>query len=115
MRKTTTMKTRKKHDVPCYGCGRHAREVDDKVIVWFCRNCFVENGNYNRYKAGLKVFKPMENIKVKDVLVGADKNEYIVTGKGEWINGDKYFPVKNTKTKKEHFIGDFFFVKKVEK
>lgn len=110
MRKKT-----KKNIVPCHGCGRHAREVDDKVTVWFCQHCFLENGNHSRYLSGLPMIKPLEDIHVKDVLVGADNQEYIVTGKGEWIKEDKYFPVKNIKTKKERIAGDFFFTKRVSK
>ena len=114
MKKTNT-KTNKKALVPCHGCGRHAREVDDKVIVWFCQHCFLENGNYNRYLAGMEMFKPLEDIHVKDHLLGANNEEYVVTGKGEWLRDDKYFPVKNVKTKKESIVGDFFFVRKLSK
>ena len=110
-----TRKTNKTRVVACHGCGRHAREVDDRVIVWFCNHCFLENGNLLRYKSDLPMVKPIENLRVKDHVIGANNEEYIITGKGEWICGDKYFPVKNLKTKQESFAGDFFFVQKVNK
>lgn len=99
--------------VACHGCGRHAREVDDKVTVWFCNHCFTLTGNYLRWQKDMEMVKPIENIKVKDHLIGADGEEYVITGKGEWIKEDKYYPVKNVKTKKEFILGDFFFVRKV--
>lgn len=108
-------KKNSKNLVPCHGCGRHAREVDSKVVVWFCEHCFLENGNYNRYNAGMEMIKPLTDIKVKDILLGADNKQYQVIGKGEWFKEDKFFPVKSLDTKKEYVMGDFFFVKKVSK
>lgn len=109
-----TQKT-KKTLVPCHGCGRHAREVDSKVVVWFCHHCFLENGNYNKYRAGIKMTKPLTDIKVHDVVLCADNEKYIITGKGVLVNEDKYFPAKNLVTKKERVIGDYFCVRKTVK
>lgn len=112
MARKTTKKTRASMQ-SCHGCNRHKRFVDSDVTVFFCNHCFTMNGNYNRYLKGLPMIKPLENIKVKDLVVGADGDEYKVIGRGEQVGDDKFFPVQNTRTKEVFFLGDFFFTRKV--
>lgn len=111
--KKTTKKTERSSKMPCTGCGRHAKFVTPNVTAWFCSHCFTENGNYNRYKAGLPCFKPCENIRVKDVLLGADGRNYKVVGKGYTQGEDKIYPVVREGTKEVIHLGDYFFVRKV--
>lgn len=112
MKRTKTIK-RSTHMV-CTGCGRHKKFVSPDVTAYFCNHCFTMNGNYNRFKAGLETFKPLEGIHVKDILIGADGREYKVMGRGERIGEDTFFPVINIADKKKEilFLGDFFFVRK---
>ena len=108
-------KKKKSNKMPCTGCGRHAVEVDENVKARFCNNCFTVNGNYFRYQVGLPMVKPLENIKVKDILRGCDNELYKVVGRGEVFKEDKYYPCIRLSDKKEITLGDFFFVSKEEK
>lgn len=98
----------------CDGCGRHKRFVREDVKAYFCSHCFTMNGNYNRYKAGIPTFKPLEGIRVKDILIGADGLEYKVLNRGEHLGEDTFYPVVRMGDKKKEviFLGDFFFVRK---
>lgn len=104
---------KKEHKMPCTGCGRHASFVDENVKARFCNNCFTVNGNYFRYKTGLPTIKPLTTIKVKDIVLGCDGEQYKILGKGELCNEDKYYPCKRLRDKKEMILGDFFFVEVV--
>lgn len=99
--------------MPCSGCGRHAKYVTADVHDWFCNHCFTMNGNYNRYKQGLPMILPLENIKVKDILLGANGKEYKVLGRGTHVGEDTFYPVMQLCNKEIMTLGDFFFVRKV--
>lgn len=113
MRKTKTSK--RSNMMACCGCGRHKKFVSPDVVSYFCTHCFTMNGNYNRYKKGLPVFKPLENIRVRDVVICVDGKEYTVIGRGESIGEDKYYPVKAKGSKDVIFVGDFLMVRRVKK
>ena len=99
--------------MPCTGCGRHAAIVDEAVKARFCNNCFVVNGNYYRYQAGLPMIKPLTNLKVKDIVLGCDGEKYKIIGKGELFKEDKYYPCKRLRDGEETILGDFFFQEKI--
>ena len=99
----------------CTGCGRHKKYVSDDVTAYFCSHCFMSNGNYNRYLKGLPLIVPMKDIHVKDILLGANGKEYKVIGKGEYLGEDKIFPVVENGKKDVVFLGDYFFIKKINK
>ena len=109
------MKKKKSGDslMPCTGCGRHAAPVDESVKARFCNNCFTVNGNYFRYKAGLEMVKPLKDIRVKDIVLGCDGEQYKIMGKAEVFKEDKYYPCKRLRDKKELVLGDFFFQEKL--
>lgn len=95
----------------CTGCGRHAKYVDEGVTAWFCNHCFTITGNHLRYNKGLDLIKPLENIHVKDHVIGIDGKEYIIVGKDSVIDGDKFYFVKEKGQKEILTVGDFFFVR----
>jgi len=99
--------------MPCTGCGRHAKLVDDKVTAWFCNNCFTGNGNYLRYRKGQPMVKPLENIHIKDRVVGVNGKTYIITGREDVSKEDKYYFCKEEGSKEIIVLGDWFFVEKV--
>lgn len=102
------------HKMPCTGCGRHAKLVDDKVTAWFCNNCFTGNGNYLRYLKGQEMIKPVENIHVKDKVRGVDGKVYVITGRADTFRDDKYYYCKEDGKKMDSIVlGDWFFVEKV--
>lgn len=98
----------------CTGCGRHARYVDSEVTARFCNNCFTRTGNYLRYEKGLELIKPLEGIRVKDIVLGADGKKYIITGREDVSGEDKYYYCKEVGTKDTVVLGDYFFVRKCE-
>lgn len=112
--KKRTMTDRSLIKMKCTGCGRHEKLVNKDVVAYFCNHCFLQNGNYNRHKGGYSTFKPLEGIRVKDRLVGADGNIYIVQGKHTTYGEDKVYPVKKDGSKELVFLGDWFFVSKDE-
>ena len=100
--------------MPCTGCGRHAKLVDDKVTAWFCNNCFTGNGNYLRYLKGQEMVKPLENIHVKDKVRGVDGKVYVITGRADTFQDDKYYYCKEDGKKMDSIVlGDWFFAEKL--
>lgn len=99
--------------MPCTGCGRHAKLVDAGVTARFCTNCFTVNGNYLRYLKGQEMVKPMEGIRVKDILIGVDGKTYKVVGREDVSGEDKFYYcqcIDDKKNKEVIVLGDFFFV-----
>ena len=110
---TKKIKTSKRSNMmSCCGCGRHKKFVSPDVVAYFCNHCFTMNGNYTRYTRGLPVFKPLEDVHVKDIVTCVDGKKYKVVGRGETIGEDKYFPVKELGSKEVIFVGDFLMVSK---
>ncbi len=101
------------HKMACTGCGRHAKLVDAGVTAYFCNNCFTMNGNYLRYCRGMEMIKPLEGIRVKDILLGADGKKYKVVGREDVSGEDKFWYVVPEGSKDPIVLGDFFFVEKV--
>lgn len=118
MTRRSTRKTSSRdgfHKMSCTGCGRHAKLVDSGVVAYFCNHCFTINGNYLRYTKGQAMVKPLEGIRVKDILLGVDGKHYKVVGREDVSGEDKYFYCQLVGDKKKEVIilGDFFFVEKV--
>ena len=123
MARTASKRTKSKyksreglHKMPCTGCGRHAKLVDDKVTAWFCNNCFTVTGNYLRWRKGLEMVKPLEGIKVKDIVLGLDGREYKIVGRENVSGEDKFYYCRRVDEKKgdDLILGDFFFVEKLD-
>ena len=104
------------HKMACTGCGRHAKLVDSGVTAYFCNNCFTCNGNYLRYLKGLDMIKPLENIHVKDIVIGVDGKQYKIVGREDVSGEDKYYYCQDLSNKKADpiVLGDFYFVGKAD-
>ncbi|MCM1260564.1 MAG: hypothetical protein NC222_06375 [Staphylococcus sp.] len=109
------MKKIKNKLTACLGCGRHPKQVSDKSIAYFCSHCVHENGNYNRYRNGQELIKPLKNIKENDILLGANGKPYLVIKFSNELEEDKFYLCQQFFGKEEYqFCGDYFFVKKLK-
>lgn len=114
--KKNNLTDNKKQTMACTGCGRHRKFVGSDVIAYFCNHCVMQTGNYTRYLKGLPYIKPLEGIKVNDILLGANGKHYKVIGKGTAFGEDKIYPTVEVldtgkKSKDVVFLGDYFFIK----
>ena len=77
--KKTTKKTEHSSKMPCTGCGRHAKFVTPNVNCLVLFTLFLQKMVTTQIQSrDFRVLKPCENIRVKDVLLGADGRNYKV-------------------------------------
>lgn len=100
--------------VKCAGCGRYEKEVDSRVVNWYCSNCFMGNGNFFRKQAGKKLVKPVEKVKKGTKVKSVFGKEYKIQGVGYKYNKSVYYvavPEEKSSTPFE-FLGDFQIILK---
>lgn len=93
--------------VKCSGCGRYEKEVDSKVVSWFCSDCSVGNWNFIRAKSGKDLIKPKvvkKNTRVNTIFGKSG----IIKGVGYKYKKTTFYIIDyGTKTQQIEFIGDF--------
>lgn len=97
----------------CAGCGRYEKQVDSRVINWYCSDCSFGNGNYFRNKAGRKMITPAKNVRKGSVVTSVFGKKYKVLDVGYvFKNTTYYFVVEhNSKNDVPCFLGDYQIVK----
>lgn len=109
------MKKNKNKLIPCTGCGRHVKQVEETSKAYFCIHCIQENGNYNRYRNNYDLIKPLKNIKDGDIVLGANGKPYSIIKFDSEIDEDKFYQCTQFFGKEECEIrGDYFFVRKLK-
>ena len=100
--------------VKCSGCGIYEKVVDDRVVEWFCPNCFMGNGNFFRSKSGKELIKPQPKLKKGSVVHSVFGQKYKLDGVGYVFDKTVYYIAYPMGDKKDNlfvFLGDYQIVK----
>lgn len=110
------MKKEKKEfrTIKCACCGRYEKQVDSRVVNWYCSDCSFGNGNFFRKQAGRPIIKPATGVKKGSIVKSVFGKEYKVLGIGyKFQNTTYYFVVeKNAQDGVPSFLGDYQIISK---
>lgn len=105
-----------KKKIRCTGCGRHEKEVPQETNWYFCSHCVSNNNNYGRFKAGLPLIKPIDNLKIGDIILDSYGKPHEIIRKSRSIGEDTWYFCKQMFGKEQEVeLGDFEFYKKTGK
>lgn len=100
--------------VKCACCGRYEKQVDSRVVNWYCSDCSFGNGNFFRKQAGKPIIKPATGIKKGSIVKSVFGKDYKVLGIGYKFNNTTYYFVVEKKAKDgiPSFLGDYQIISK---
>ena len=100
--------------IKCAGCGRYEKQVDSRVVAWYCSDCSFGNGNAFRAQSGKKLVKPASNLKKGTIVRSVFGQEYKILGIGYKYNQTTYYFVVDAKDQDgiPGFLGDYQIISK---